>query len=60
MKLYTDKEAINLCAGKYLLLDNDFLSELLRDEEILKEKLKQEFKEKDNIISNILDEIIFK
>lgn len=28
-----------------------------KDEEILKEKLKQEFKEKDNIISGILDEI---
>lgn len=39
MKLYTDKESITLCAGKHLLLDNDFLSELLRDEEILQEFL---------------------
>jgi len=31
-----------------------------KDEEILKEKLKQEFKEKDNVISGILDEVSFK
>jgi chromosome segregation protein len=31
-----------------------------KDEEVLKEKLKQEFKEKDNLISNILDEVSLK
>lgn len=31
-----------------------------KDEEILKEKLKQEFKEKDNLISGILDEVSIK
>ena len=31
-----------------------------KDEEIIKEKLKQQFKEKDNMISNILDEISLK
>lgn len=39
MKLYTDKSAISACSDIHLLLDNDFLSELYKDEEVLIEFL---------------------
>ena len=41
MKLYTDNDGADRCAGKYLLLDNDFLSELYRDEESFLEFLEK-------------------
>src|SRR6266700_2158654 len=39
MKLFTNKDATNSSAGLYILIDNDFLSEIFRDEDILKEFL---------------------
>lgn len=39
MKLYTDTIAIQSCIGWHLLLDNDFLSELARDTEVIQEFL---------------------
>lgn len=39
MKIYTDSLSIKKCAGKYIFLDNDFLSYLFSDEQILQEFL---------------------
>lgn len=54
MKLFTDKDAINACKGWHLLLDNDFLSELLRDEEVFTEFLK-EFRNSNFIIDPLTE-----
>src|SRR5579872_7378426 len=39
MKLFTNKDAADSSVGLYILIDNDFLSEIFRDEDILKEFL---------------------
>src|SRR6266404_7284209 len=37
MKLFTNKDATDSSAGLYILIDNDFLSEIFWDEDVLKE-----------------------
>lgn len=54
MKLYSDNAAISSCKGWYLLLDNDFLGELYKDEEIVEEFL-DKFRESYFIVDPITE-----